>query len=163
MREAREADPRSAYLVGDGTLLPFPDALFDVVVSYNSLQDVDDMPAAVREAARVLRDNGRFCVCVVHPIRDAGSFVSEEGDAAFSISDYFEARLYDESFERDGLQMTFTSWRYSIEGYARALEDASFLVERVREPLPDRKATGPRHERSQRIPAFLFMRAVKST
>jgi SAM-dependent methyltransferase len=163
VNEAQAADPQSAYLVGDGTLLPFPDARFDVVVSYNSLQDVDDMPAAVREAARVLRDNGRFCVCVVHPLRDAGSFVSEEGDAPFSISgSYFEARMYEESIERDGLQMTFTSWRCSLEGYARALEDAGFLIERVREPLPDREATGPHRERSRRVPMFLFIRAVKS-
>jgi SAM-dependent methyltransferase len=164
VNEARAADPEAAYLVGDGTLLPFPDARFDVVVSYNSLQDVDDMPAAIRESARVLRDGGRFCVCVVHPIRDSGSFGSEEGDAPFSISDsYFEARLYNESFERGGLQMTFTSWRYSLEGYARALEDAGFLIERAREPLPDQGATGPHRERSRRIPAFLFIRAVKST
>jgi ubiquinone/menaquinone biosynthesis C-methylase UbiE len=149
--------------VGDGTLLPFPDARFDVVVSYNSLQDVDDMPAAVREAARVLRNNGRFCVCVVHPIRDAGHFVSEEADAPFSISDsYFEARLYDESLERDGLQMTFTSWRYSLERYARALEDSGFHIERVREPLPDQARGDRRWERSQRVPMFLFVRAVKS-
>jgi ubiquinone/menaquinone biosynthesis C-methylase UbiE len=161
--EAREADPKSAYLVGDGTLLPFRDARFDIVVSYNSLQDVDDMPAAVGEAARVLRDSGRFCVCIVHPIRDAGSFASEAGDAPFSISDsYFEARTYEESIERDGLQMTFTSWRYSLEQYARALEDAGFLIERVREPLPDHAFTDRRQDRSQRVPMFLFIRAVKS-
>jgi hypothetical protein len=58
--------------------------------------------------------------------------------------------------------MTFTSWRCSLEGYARALEDAGFLIERVREPLPDREATGPHRERSRRVPMFLFIRAVKS-
>jgi hypothetical protein len=99
---------------------------------------------------RVLRDDGQFCVCVVHPVRDAGSFVSDEGDAPFSISDsYFEARLYDESIERDGLQMTFTSWRYSLERYAGALEDAGFLIERVREPAPDELLGDRRWERSQ--------------
>jgi SAM-dependent methyltransferase len=162
--KAREADPRSAYLVGDGTLLPFPDGRFDVVTAYNSLQDMNDMPAAVREAARVLRHNGRFCVCTVHPMWDAGRFVSEESDADFSISgSYFEARTYEESFERDGLQMTFTSWRYSLERYARALEDAGLLIERVREPQPDQPFTDRRRERSQRVPMFLFIRAVKST
>jgi SAM-dependent methyltransferase len=163
VKEARAADPQSAYLVGDGTLLPFPDARFDVVVSYNSLQDVDDMPATVLEAARVLRNDGRFCMCVVHPVRDAGSFVSEERDAPFSISDsYLEARLYEESIERDGLQMTFTSWHYSLEGYARALENAGLLIELIREPAPEHAFADRRWERSQRVPMFLFLRAVKS-
>src|SRR5437660_2770598 len=51
---ARDADLRSRYLVADAGALPFADGAFDVVVAYNSLMDVDDMPKAVSEAARVL-------------------------------------------------------------------------------------------------------------
>jgi hypothetical protein len=43
------------------------------------------MEAAVREAARVLETRGRLCVCVTHPITDAGAFASREPDAAFVI------------------------------------------------------------------------------
>jgi len=49
---ARDADPSGTYVVGDAAALPFDDASFDLVVSYNSLIDVDDMPAAVTEAGR---------------------------------------------------------------------------------------------------------------
>src|ERR671935_2225234 len=54
LRAAAEADPASRYVEGAAEALPFPDAAFDLVVAYNSLMDVADMPAAVREAARVL-------------------------------------------------------------------------------------------------------------
>jgi len=46
---ARDADPSGTYVVGDAAALPFDDASFDLVVSYNSLIDVDDMPAGRRD------------------------------------------------------------------------------------------------------------------
>jgi SAM-dependent methyltransferase len=41
-------------LVGDAAALPFGGETFDLVVAHLSLQDVDDMPGAIAEAARVL-------------------------------------------------------------------------------------------------------------
>jgi ubiquinone/menaquinone biosynthesis C-methylase UbiE len=34
-------------VVGDAGALPFGDGTFDVVVAYNSLMDMDDMPGAM--------------------------------------------------------------------------------------------------------------------
>lgn len=82
---ARDADPSGTYVVGDAAALPFDDASFDLVVSYNSLIDVDDMPAAVTEAGRVLRSGGCFCACVPHPFSEAGEFTSNDADAAFIV------------------------------------------------------------------------------
>ena len=71
---AGDRDPAGAYVVGQAEALPFPDAAFDLVVSYNSLMDVDDMPRAVSEAARVLEAGGHLCACVTHPLADAGAW-----------------------------------------------------------------------------------------
>lgn len=71
---AQEADPNSRYVLADGAALPFPDGTFDLVVAYNALMDIADMPGAVREASRVLEAGGRFCVCVKHPFSDVGHF-----------------------------------------------------------------------------------------
>ena len=81
IRLAREADPDGEYMVSDAAALPFDDRTFDLVVAFNSLMDIDDMPGAVGEAARVLVQEGRFCVCITHPMRDAGHFE----DATFVI------------------------------------------------------------------------------
>ncbi len=67
---ARRADEGSSYVVARGEALPFSDDVFDVVVAYNSLQNVDDLPRVVAEAARVLTPGGRFCVCIAHPMTD---------------------------------------------------------------------------------------------
>ena len=161
---AAAADPTGRYLVADAAALPFGDGCFDLVVAYNSLMDVDDMPAAVAEAARVLQPGRPLCVSVTHPTADAGRFQSTDPDAPFVIAgSYLGRHRVDEPFERDGLQMHFTGWRYPLEAYARALEDAGLLIDRLREPPAPASAltTRPGYERWQRLPNFLHFRAVK--
>jgi SAM-dependent methyltransferase len=159
---ARDAHPEGEYVLADAAAAPLPDAAFDLAVAHNSLMDVDDMPGAVREAARLLVPGGRFCVAVTHPIADAGRW-DDDGRLVIEGS-YFGRRRFEGTFERDGLTMTFRGWVYALEDYFRALEDAGFLVEAVREPrIPDAlaKRRGPRAERWKRLPNFLYVRAVK--
>jgi SAM-dependent methyltransferase len=161
LRHARESDPGGEYLLADAAALPFADSSFDMVVAYNSLMDIDDMPGAVREAARVLEPGGRLCICITHPVNDAGLFATEEPDAEFVISAGYlgERRRIDLTFERAGLTMTFHGWLYSLEDYGRALEDGGFVIERLREPPAPRRLVerDPRQRRWQRVPMFLWL------
>ena len=161
---AKEVDPDGHYLVADAATLPFADATFDLAVAYNSLMDVDDMPRSVAEAARVLRPAGHLCVCIVHPIADAGAFTDREADAPFLITGrYLDTRLFDQTFERGDLSMRFQSRCYPLETYVRAFEAAGLLIETLREPpAPERAVAEDDAERRwQRLPQFLFMRLVK--
>jgi SAM-dependent methyltransferase len=161
---AQEALPEAEYVLADAADLPFGDDSFDLVVSYNSLIDIQDMPGAVREAARVLSKGGRFCICVTHPLVDSGRFQAREGDAPFVITgSYLHSRRVDLRVERDdGLEMTFHGWSYPLQDYARAIEDARFAIEALREPRQrdDLVAADPAEKRWQRIPAFLYIRAI---
>jgi SAM-dependent methyltransferase len=51
-----------------------------------SLQDVDDLHGSLREAARVLRPQGRLCAAVVHPLTSAGRFVGRDPDSPFVVA-----------------------------------------------------------------------------
>jgi SAM-dependent methyltransferase len=151
IRFAREADPRGEYHVCDAAALPFDDASFDLVVAFNSLMDVDDMPGAVRETARVLAQGGRLCVCVTHPLRDAGRIVGRDERSPFVVDrPYFGRNRFAATVERGGYEMTFKGWTYPLEAYARAFEQSGLVIEALREPPdPDRP-----------VPNFLLIRAL---
>ena len=164
LEAARDAGGAGDFLLADAAALPFPDGSFDLVVAYNSLMDMHDMPGAVREAHRVLEPGGRLGVCVTHPVSDAGQFVSGEPDAEFVIEcSYFGRRRFEGTFERNRLTMTFRGWSYSLEEYARALETAGFRIETVREPPLPREdgQDDPADDRWRRLPMFLMLRAIK--
>jgi ubiquinone/menaquinone biosynthesis C-methylase UbiE len=155
---AREADPEGEYVVADAAELPFEDGSADLVISFMALMDMDEMAGAVREVARVLEPAGRFVVAVVHPINSAGEFVPRQGvdDAPFVIESYLESRPYEDYLERDGLEMTFSSFHFTLEDYSRAFEAAGFLLSEIRELYDDE------NPRWRRVPLFLRWIAVKS-
>jgi SAM-dependent methyltransferase len=163
VRLAADAHPDGQYLVADAAELPFEDRSFDLVVAFMSLMDIENMPRAVAEAARVLAPSGRFCAGIVHPIQSAGTFEPRAADAPFVIrGSYLESFRYEETFERDGLSMRFASMHRPLEAYFRALEAAGLLVEALREPsLPERAFKDEASARWQRVPLFLFLRALK--
>jgi SAM-dependent methyltransferase len=157
---AREADPGGAYLVADAAALPVAGASCDLVVAYNSLMDIADMEGAVAESWRVLVPGGCLCVCVTHPMSNAGRFDGPGPDALFvATGSYFGRRPFEAVEERDGLTMTFRGWSYALEDYAVALERAGFLIEKIREPLPEDPT--PALRRWSAVPLFLHIRARK--
>jgi hypothetical protein len=121
---------------------------------------MDDLDAALLEAARVLVPGGRLRTAIVHPINSAGDFEAREHDAPFLIAgSYFEERRHSDLLERGGLVMTFASVHRSLERVFRAIVAAGLLVDHVAE-VPD--STAPPGSRWQRIPLFLDLGAIKA-
>jgi hypothetical protein len=122
------------------------------------------MAQAVREAGRVLKPSGRLCICVAHPMTDVGRLTgpSASGDLVIAGS-YFDRRRVSETVAKDGLEMTFHGWTYTLEDYVDALAQAGLLIERLREPVPSGPDAPTRPDLGvwRRVPLFLFVRAVK--
>jgi SAM-dependent methyltransferase len=150
---ARDAHPPLEVQVADARDMPLDDGTADLVVASMVLLNVDDLDAVVGEVARVLAPGGRFCFSTTHP----GSGRQKAGD------DYFAVVRFAETRERDGVRMTFHDVHRPLSSYTGALERAGFLIEAVREPVPDDAyvADHPRVARWRREPCFLLVRAVK--
>ncbi|WP_132875143.1 class I SAM-dependent methyltransferase [Tamaricihabitans halophyticus] len=137
---ARAADPTGDYRQADAAALPFDDNVFDLVVAYNMLMDVSDVPGTVREAARVLRPGGVLAVSVVHPMTDAAGALGE---------DYLGQHEFHGAEERDGLRMEFHGWRRPLSAYTDACTQAGLVIEALHEP--------PRPDKPL-MPLFLWLR-----
>jgi len=83
---AARAHPGVRFLVMDAARLAFAAGAFDLVVSQDTLEHVEDDRGAVREACRVLAPGGRFVVFTprapVHTARPANPFHRREYSAA---------------------------------------------------------------------------------
>jgi SAM-dependent methyltransferase len=64
---ARERAPHGDFRVGEMEELPWPDATFDIVTSFNGFQFAADMDHALCEARRVARPGGRVAMVVWGP------------------------------------------------------------------------------------------------
>jgi SAM-dependent methyltransferase len=160
---ARSSERSMDIRMADANALPLEDASADLAVAFMSLHDIDAMPGAIREAARILEPGGKLCFAIVHPINSAGSFEQGSDDAPFVIQgDYLREFAYADTIERAGLRMTFHSRHRPLESYFLALQEADLLVETLREPSVPDHAVGPETGRRwQRLPLFLHVRACR--
>lgn len=65
---ARQRLPEAVLIHADFAAMPFPDGLFDVVVSSHALLFADDRVAVLREIRRVARGGGRLSLSVPGPL-----------------------------------------------------------------------------------------------
>jgi demethylmenaquinone methyltransferase / 2-methoxy-6-polyprenyl-1,4-benzoquinol methylase len=65
------SEPEICWNVGDAQALPLPDACADAFVISFGIRNVTDVPAALREARRVLKPGGRFlCLEFSRPVTE---------------------------------------------------------------------------------------------
>lgn len=156
---ARAADPDFEVHVADAAELPLAGDVADLAIASMSLLNIERMPAAVAEVARVLRPGGRFAFSIVHPANSA-----KEMGGHPEAGSYYGEYAYGETREREGgATMTFHDIHRPLEAYAAALRAAGLLVEDVREPRPPAGylTEHPRMECWLRVPCFLHVLALR--
>src|SRR5215468_8298317 len=157
---AEQAGSADAYRIAAAADLPFENCSFDLVVAYNVLMDVEDVPAALNEIRRVLRPSGTLVISIVHPFADRGRFAGPEADAPFVLQEsYFGRERFEDTAVRNGLKMHFAGWSQPLESYMAALEKAGLAVTSLREPVPDTADKGNHTKRWNKVPFFLWLKA----
>ena len=134
--------------------LPFASAEFDLIVCALVIHYVNDRDACFREFFRVLKPGGRAIVSTQHPTTD---WLRKGGS-------YFETREEEDVWHRGETEFTVRFWREPLTALCASITDASFLIDRLVEPLPApsmRERWPDDWEKLQREPGFIVLRVVK--
>jgi SAM-dependent methyltransferase len=134
VKAAVEAPQPGAAVVADAAKLPVRDHAADLVTAFMCLHDLDNMTAAVAEAARILAPDGRLAIALLHPVvtaRLTGAYADEQ-PCTFTV-------------DRAGQTMTYHGRHRPLTAYTTALAAAGLTIETIREPLKtsDGKNTMP--------------------
>jgi SAM-dependent methyltransferase len=109
------ADKLIGVLRGDATRLPFPDATFDVVITSEVLEHIQDDVAAITEMVRVLVPGGRFAATVPAWLPETINWkLSDDYHAPKSVGGH--VRIYGRTEMRAKLRTA----GLDVDGYHRA-------------------------------------------
>ncbi|HEY3550746.1 MAG TPA: class I SAM-dependent methyltransferase [Gaiellaceae bacterium] len=137
LRRARERGVRTVH--ADAASLPFEDASFDAAISIFTNTDFDDLPAAVREIARVLRPGAPLVHLAVHPcfvgphsVYDPVSGVPELHPGWYrKVGRYTEAPGI---WRAAGVRVRVGAAHLPLGLFLQTFLDAGLALERVEEP-----------------------------
>jgi SAM-dependent methyltransferase len=109
---ARRLHPEIEFREGDATSLDFDDASFDVVVGNFLMPHLSDLPAAVREFARVTRPGGRVALTTwdaPQRTRFVGAMIEAVGAAGATMPDELPEgpSIFQYSPDRDFMTLLF--------------------------------------------------------
>jgi SAM-dependent methyltransferase len=133
------ARSRGVHVVkADAASLPFDDECFDAVVSMWTHTDVENFPAVVREAARVLRHDGAFVYLGAHPcfVGPHSEFVGTIGVPQLHAGHYRAAGRYTDApgISPTGLRAKVGATHLPLAPFIQSIPDAGLRIERVEEP-----------------------------
>lgn len=155
VEHARSRDPSGDYRVERAESFDFGNGAFDVVVSYLTLVDIDDVDRAILNMARALRPGGILLVANLTSFNTAGmpeGWRESGGVARFSIDHYLEQRAI--WLEWKGLRIR--NWHRPLETYMQTFLKAGLLLRDFVEPTPT--AGDPaKAEPYRRVPWFHIM------
>lgn len=155
---ARQNHPQGRYLVGRAESLPFPDSSFDLVVSYLSLVDIEDLAAAAAEMVRVMAPGGKLLIANLASHNSAGRWLKDDLGRAvgYLIDDYLQERPIRQKW--DGIDIV--NWHRPLCAYMQRFLGSGLRLSHFDEPKP-RGEAGPAADRFVRAPWFVVMEWLK--
>jgi SAM-dependent methyltransferase len=129
----RHARGRLACARADAERLPVKDGSVDAVVAVMVHTDMPGYPAALREAARVLRPGGVLVHVGVHPCFCGGFADRTDPDAVVVRPGYVDGHWTKESWTDRGIRDKVGASHYPLAELLNAVVDAGMVVERFAE------------------------------
>lgn len=130
IEEARRRDPGGDYRLAAAEELPFPDAAFDLVISYLTLIDIPDAARAIKEMTRILKPGGRLLIANLTSFGTASDGWTDEPEPRFRIDRYLEIREL--LSEWKGIRIS--NWHRPLSFYMQALLCEGLILRHFDEP-----------------------------
>lgn len=123
----------------------FPDGSFDIVLSSCAIGYSNEYRKTFKEVARVLRNDGLFVFCVVHPIANRGKPVRYGKRRMWGLGNYFDRRRRVWTWRFEGTSAKFYGYHRTFQDYFNPLVTSGFAVEKILEPepYPQHRILGP--------------------
>ncbi len=155
--------PSDTYIRTGAEQLPFADASFDLAVSYITLVDIFDYASAIREAARVLRPDGRFVVANLNFVTASQGWQRDaDGNRLYHRVDRY-AEEWPQTYEWSGMRIV--NWHRPLANYMRAFLSSGLILRYFQTPVPEDHSLreDPQFEDWFRVPLFNVMLWEKPT
>ncbi len=156
LQQARGRDQTGDYRAGRAEELDFPDASFDLVVSYLTLIDIPDIRRALTEMNRVLQPGGTLLIANLTSFTTAGPPIdatrANAGELNFCIDHYLQERAAWVSWR--GIRIH--NWHRPLSTYMSLLLGLGLELRHFDEPEP-LGGDPDVMERHRRVPYFLIM------
>jgi SAM-dependent methyltransferase len=154
--QAKKLDPNGDYHLARAELLPFPDASFDLVISYLTLIDIADFRKAVTEMVRVLKRDGTLLIANVN------SFITSSPTGWVRDPDgrylHYPVDRYLDEFPEwvEWADIRIENWHRPLASYMREFLAHGLVLTFFDEPLPV-SGEPERQARYRRAPWFMVM------
>jgi SAM-dependent methyltransferase len=145
----------------------FPADSFDMATSCVALQDMPEIPTALRGIREILRPSGRFIASITHPCTDTPYRAWERDDAGgkkwLRIDRYYERGPLDFTWRGWPYEFTTPSWHAPLEDWFAWILGAGFQLRGLREPTPCAEALAARPDLmdATRVPYFLVLDLIR--
>jgi SAM-dependent methyltransferase len=156
LQKARSKDQAGDYRSGRAEKLDFPDASFDLVVSYLTLIDIPDIRQALAEMNRVLQPGGTLLIANLTSFTTAGPPIDATRDNGCELNFCIDHYLAERAAWVSWRGIRIHNWHRPLSTYMSLLLGLGLELRHFDEP-PPLGGDPDVMERYRRVPYFLIM------
>jgi len=144
--------------------LKFKDNFFDVIISYNILQEIRNISTPFKEMARVLKRRGKLIISITHPLYHL--FISgvetRNKDSIENLKRYPKIEPI-RSTAIKGFEKLFIVYRKPISSYINEIVKNKLKIIEMKDILIPAKIgkLSKKHKKRVGVPVFLFLKLLK--
>jgi ubiquinone/menaquinone biosynthesis C-methylase UbiE len=148
------------------------DSCCDKAVCVLALQDMADMPGAIKEVSRILKPGGIFCAVINHPAfripkRSAWSLDEKTGVQFRRVDEYMSESRVSLDVHPGTSEETTTYFHRPLQSFFKAFEKAGFVVTRLEEWTSNKESQpGPKadieNKARREFPLFMAVQLRKN-